>query len=102
MPPREPNETARDAHVPRATHHSQDAAEAQSINNSGEKGMTEIKNKYMTPKEVAAALEVSPTSIVRWVRDGLIESKRFGERIIKIPRTELERLLNEPQVKELK
>ena len=58
--------------------------------------------KYMTTKEVAAALEVSPASIVRWVRDGVIESKRFGERIIKIPRAELERLLNEPQVKKLK
>lgn len=48
--------------------------------------------KYMTPKEVSAELEVSQATIVRWVHDGLIPAKRFGQRIIKIPRVEVERL----------
>jgi excisionase family DNA binding protein len=51
--------------------------------------------KYMTPKEVSAELEVSQATVVRWVRDGLIPAKRFGQRIIKIPRIEVERLQNQ-------
>jgi excisionase family DNA binding protein len=52
-------------------------------------------NKYMTPKEVAAELEVSSATVVRWVKDGTIQAKRFSQRIIKIPRIEVERLLNQ-------
>jgi len=51
--------------------------------------------KYMTPKEVSAELEVSQATVVRWVRDGLIPAKRFGQRIIKIPRIEVDRLQNQ-------
>lgn len=51
--------------------------------------------KYMTPREVAAELEVSQGTVVRWVRDGLIPAKRFGQRIIKIPRTEIEKSQNQ-------
>jgi excisionase family DNA binding protein len=51
--------------------------------------------KYMTTKEVANELEVSTATVVRWVRDGIIHGKRFGQRIIKIPRIEVERLLNQ-------
>ena len=50
-------------------------------------------NKYMTPRQVAEELEVSPATVVRWVRDGTIPAMRFGRRIIKIPRIEVERLL---------
>jgi excisionase family DNA binding protein len=50
---------------------------------------------YMTPKEVAKELEVSAATIVRWVRNGTIPAKRFGQRIIRIPRIEVERLLGE-------
>jgi excisionase family DNA binding protein len=52
-------------------------------------------NKYMTPKQVAAELEVSSATVVRWAKDGTISAKRFGLRIIKIPRMEVERLLNQ-------
>lgn len=51
--------------------------------------------KFVTTKEVAQELEVSPATVGRWVREGVIQSKRFGDRIIKIPRAELDRLLNE-------
>jgi excisionase family DNA binding protein len=50
-------------------------------------------NKYMTPRQVAEELEVSAATVVRWVRDGTIPAKRFGERIIRIPRIKVERLL---------
>lgn len=58
--------------------------------------------KYMTTKEVAAELEVSSATVTRWVRDGLLPAKRFGLRIIKIPRTEVERILNENPAGEMK
>ena len=51
--------------------------------------------KYMTTKEAAAAMEVSSATVVRWVRDGLIPAKRFGLRVIKIPRVEIEQLVNQ-------
>jgi excisionase family DNA binding protein len=54
--------------------------------------------KYMTPKEVAGELEVSAATVVRWVREGLIPAMRFGQRIIKIPRTEIERLMDGDRV----
>ena len=60
-------------------------------------------NKYMTPKEVAIELEVSPATVTRWVRNGVIPAKRFGARIIKIARSEIEQLVGQiGQVKETK
>lgn len=60
-----------------------------------------MTTKYMTTKEVANELEVSRATVCRWVRDGLIQANRLGKRIIKIPRTEIERLLIS-NVKDLK
>jgi excisionase family DNA binding protein len=57
-------------------------------------------NKYMTPKEVATELEISPATVVRWVRDGLIPAKRFGPRIIKIERNEVEQFVGQNGMKE--
>ena len=54
-----------------------------------------MTTKYMSTKEVADELEVSTATVVRWVRDGLIRANRFGKRIIKIPRIEVEKLLNQ-------
>ena len=56
-----------------------------------------MNNKYMSPRQVAEELEVSAATVVRWVRKGTIRAKRFGQRIIKIPRTEIERMLNDYQ-----
>ncbi len=57
-------------------------------------------NKYMTPKEVATELEISPATVTRWVRDGVIPAKRFGPRIIKISRNEVEQLVGQNGSKE--
>ena len=56
-----------------------------------------MATKYLTPKEAAIELEVSPASVVRWVRDGLIPALRLGHRTIKIPRTAIEQLMNQNQ-----
>jgi excisionase family DNA binding protein len=53
--------------------------------------------KYMTITEVASALEVPRPTIARWVRDGTLPSLRFGPRVIKIPRTEIDNLQNQNQ-----
>lgn len=58
-----------------------------------------MTTKYMTTREVANELEVSPATVVRWVRNGLIQANRFGKRIIKIPRMEIERLLTQSSKK---
>jgi len=58
--------------------------------------MTIIK-QYMSINEVADALEVPRPTIARWVRDGTIPSLRFGPRVIKIPRVEIEKLQNQNQ-----
>jgi excisionase family DNA binding protein len=62
--------------------------------------MNNTINKYLTPREVASELEVSQATIVRWIRDGVIPAKRFGPRIIKIERTEVEQLVGQDGVKE--
>ena len=56
-------------------------------------------NKYMTPKEAAAELEVSPATVVRWAHNGTIPAKRFSQRVIKIPRIEVEKMQNQNQNK---
>jgi excisionase family DNA binding protein len=61
-----------------------------------------MTNKYMTTKEVACELEISVATVVRWVRGGIIPAKRFGRRIIKIPRLEVEKFLDQHQTAVIK
>jgi excisionase family DNA binding protein len=49
----------------------------------------------MSPRAVAEALGVSAASVVRWVKDGTMGGQRFGKRIIRIRKSEVERLLND-------
>lgn len=62
--------------------------------------MNNTASKYLTPKEVATELEVSPATVVRWVRDGVIPAKRFGPRLIKIERNEVEHFVGQNGVKD--
>jgi len=55
----------------------------------------QMNNDFMSPREVAEELGVSAASVVRWVKDGTIAGQRFGKRIIRIRRSEVERLLDE-------
>jgi excisionase family DNA binding protein len=61
-----------------------------------------MTTKYLTPKEAATVLEVSPASVVRWVREGLIPAMRIGHRTIKIPRTAIEQIVNQNQEERMK
>jgi excisionase family DNA binding protein len=65
---------------------------ARSINSAEVKLMN---NEFMSPRAVAEALYVSAASVVRWVKDGTIAGQRFGKRIIRIRKSEVERLLND-------
>lgn len=58
--------------------------------------------KYMTPKEVAAELEISSATVTRWIRDGVVPAKRFGPRLIKISRDVFENLVNGNESVEVK
>ncbi len=53
-----------------------------------------MQTKYLTPKEVAAQLEVSPATIVRWFNNGVIPGIRI-HRTIKIPRTAVDAITNQ-------
>lgn len=61
-----------------------------------------MNDDFMTTRAVAEALGVSAASVARWVKDGTIVGQRFGKRIIRIRRTEVERLLNEVRPGEVK
>jgi excisionase family DNA binding protein len=62
--------------------------------------MNSTVSKYLTPQQVASELEVSAATVVRWVRDGVIPAKRFGPRIIKIARNEVEQFIGQNRVKD--
>lgn len=51
--------------------------------------------EYVTPAEAAGLLNVSPTAVTRWVREGYIKSWRSPgvKGRIRIPRSEIDRLL---------
>ncbi len=51
-------------------------------------------DKYMSSKQVAAELGISAATVTRWVRTGLLKGERVGPRIIRIPGSEVEKLLS--------
>lgn len=53
--------------------------------------------EVLTIGETAAALRVSAETVRRYIRDGVIGYSRPSERIYRIPRSEVERLLGESE-----
>lgn len=51
--------------------------------------MTE--SEFLTVKEFAAALKVSPSAVRNWIHNGTIKAITIG-RTVRIPKTELERI----------
>lgn len=53
--------------------------------------------EYLTPAEMAEALDRHPATVTRWVRKGYVKARRMpGSRgRILIPRSELQRILGE-------
>lgn len=63
--------------------------------------MSPTTQEYVTPAEAADDLDVSVATVTRWVREGYIHGVRrspshFGKGRIRIPRSEIERLLADP------
>lgn len=54
-----------------------------------------IEDTLHTVKEVAEIFEVDPETVRRWIRRGKIKYVKVGERFIRIPRKEIERLMGE-------
>ncbi len=50
--------------------------------------------EYVTPEEVAERLKVSRPTVYQWVRQGKLESARFG-RTVRITRDSYERFIEE-------
>ena len=50
--------------------------------------------EYVTPEEVAEALKVSRPTVYQWVRQGKLESARFG-RTVRITRESYDRFVRE-------
>ena len=62
--------------------------------------MTESDTAYVTPAEAAELLDVSQSTVTRWAREGYITGirrspSRHGKGRIRIPRSEIMRLLED-------
>lgn len=49
------------------------------------------ESEFMTVKEFAGALKVSPSAVRNWIHNGTIKAITIG-RTVRIPKSELERL----------
>ncbi len=52
----------------------------------------------MSPEQVAVDLEMSASTVRRWFRTGVIKGERLGPRVIRIPVSEVDRLLNRKEM----
>jgi|WetSurMetagenome_2_1015567.scaffolds.fasta_scaffold146784_2 excisionase family DNA binding protein len=59
--------------------------------------MLDMKDKYLTKKEAAEIFKVDPRTIDRWRRNGKIHIQRTPGGQVRIPASEIERLLNTPE-----
>ena len=57
----------------------------------------EVRPDLLTPAEVAELLRVSKRTVLRWVETGELRAFRFGPRLLRIPRSEVERFLRKAQ-----
>lgn len=50
--------------------------------------------QWLTPKQMATALQVHPNTVLNWVRGGLVQARRTPTGYWFVPEAELTRLLN--------
>ncbi len=53
-----------------------------------------MDTEYMTPKEVADWLKVTDQAVYKWIREGRLDSYRFG-RAVRVPRESVEQFVRE-------
>lgn len=54
--------------------------------------MNNTNPTYYKVREAAALLGVSPLTVYRWLRDGTLRGVRIGPKLLRIPRSEIERM----------
>lgn len=57
-----------------------------------EKDMEEV---YLTPKEAAFRNGVSPDTMWRWIREGLVSAEKRGKRLLFVPQSEVLKVVRE-------
>lgn len=56
-------------------------------------------DKLVTPEQVAEHLQISPLTVVRWMRSGRLKAQKFGRKIWRMKAEDLETLMRSPVVK---
>lgn len=54
--------------------------------------MNDTNQTYYKVREAAYLLGVSPLTVYRWLRDGTLRGVRIGPKLLRIPRSEIERM----------
>jgi excisionase family DNA binding protein len=54
-----------------------------------------------TVAQAAELLNVKPVTVYRWIENGTCKSLRIGPKLLRIPESEIERLLSSPAQPEL-
>ena len=54
---------------------------------------TEVAKEYYRPQEVAVMLDVSKTTVWRWIREGKLEAVAFSGNLYRIPQKALEQFV---------
>jgi excisionase family DNA binding protein len=56
-----------------------------------------VKEKLLTPEDVAERLSVSPKTILKWLRSGQLKGIKIGGKLWRIREADLEAFLKEPK-----
>ena len=54
-----------------------------------------MEREWVTVQEMANAIEVSSQTVLNWIKAGHLEANRVGPRLLRIPRSEFERVMRE-------
>lgn len=55
----------------------------------------EEQNQYLSPKEVATRLSVTPKAIYLWLSQGRLKGKKIGNKLVRISASEVSRFMSE-------
>jgi excisionase family DNA binding protein len=55
------------------------------------------EDKLLSPEEVADRLEISPLTVVRWLRSGKLKGRKYGRKIWRMKAEDLEVFIEQPE-----